>query len=159
VPLGASGASTAPRLTPHRDYVASSPHFRIAFITHSATVIAAARGGLGGSQYIEGSVLTNCPAVAAKALTSPGYPRITLKVVRGFYSFTLSYNVANVEATYPGESSKTLPSVHVRITGKVESTGVIVGTVQLSGAPCTTPTYSYTARIDPSNTKYIAPDA
>jgi hypothetical protein len=67
--------------------------------------------------------------------------------------------VANVEASYPGQTSKTLPSVHVRITGKVQSASVIVGTVQLTGAPCTTPTYAYTARIDAAFTKEIAPDA
>jgi hypothetical protein len=159
LPLGASSASTAPRLTPHRDYVVSSPHFRIDFISHSATVIDAARAGLGGTQYIEGSVLTNCPAVSAKALTSPGYPRIVLHPVRGFYSFSLSYSVANVGASYPGQVYKTLPSVHVRLTGRVESASVIVGTVQLTGAPCTTSTYSYTARIDPADTKSISPDA
>lgn len=157
--IGSTSASTIPRLTAHRDYVASSPHFRIAFISHSATVIDAAIAGLGGSQYVRGSVLTHCPAVSADAVTSPGYPRITLTPVRGFYSFSLSYTVANVEASYPGQTSKTLPSVHVHLTGKVESANVVVGTVQLSGAPCTTPTYSYTARIDPSDTKSIAPDA
>jgi hypothetical protein len=157
--IGSSAASTVPRLTAHRDYVASTQHFRIAFVSHSATVIDAANAGLGGSQYVEGSVLTNCPAVSSKALTSSGYPRIVLKPVRGFLSFSLSYSVANVEASYPGQTSKTLPSVHVRLTGKVETANVIVGTVQLSGAPCTTPTYSYTARIDPSDTKSIAPNA
>jgi hypothetical protein len=157
--MGSSGASTPPRLTPHRDYVASSSHVRISFISHSATVIDPATKGLGGSQYVQGSVLTNCPAVSASALTSPGYPQITLKPVHGFYSFTLSYSVANVEASYPGQTSKLLPSVHVRITGKVESASVIVGTVQLSGTPCTTPTYSYTARINAADSKEISPDA
>src|ERR1700689_409785 len=157
--VGPSSASSVPRLTPHRDYVATSPHFRISFISHSATVIDLARSGLGGSEYVEGSVLTNCPSVSSDALTSPGYPRIVLRPVHGSYSFSLSYSVANVEASYPGQSSKTLPSVRVCITGKVESASVIVGTVQLTGAPCTTPTYAYTARIDPAFTKEIAPDA
>jgi hypothetical protein len=157
--IAPSAASPVPRLTAHRDYYASSPHFRVSFITHSATVIDLARSGLGGSEYVEGSVLTNCPAVSAKALTSPGYPRIVLRPVHGYFSFSLSYSVANVQASYPGQSSTTLPSVHVRLTGKVVGANVIVGTVQLTGAPCTTPTYSYTARVDPSDTKYIAPDA
>jgi hypothetical protein len=157
--VGTSGASTAPRLTPHRDYVATTPHFRVSFISHSATVIDAALAGLGGSQYVEGSVLTNCPGVSPKALTSPGYPRIVLKLVHGVFSFSLSYSVANVEASYPGQASKTLPSAHVHLTGRVESASVIVGTVQLSGAPCTTPTYAYRARIDPAFTSEISPDA
>jgi hypothetical protein len=157
--VGPSTASTAPRLTAHRYYDASTSHFRVAFISHSATVIDAARSGLGGSQYVEGSVLTNCPSVSSKALTSPGYPQITLRPVGGSYSFSISYSVANVEASYPGQTSKTLPSVHVHLTGKVVSASVIVGTVQLTGAPCTTPTYRYTARIDPAFTKEIAPDA
>jgi hypothetical protein len=156
---GPSVASTPPRLTPHRYYDATTSHFRVAFISHSATVIDMARSGLGGSQYVEGSVLTNCPAVSTKALTSPGYPRIVLRPVHGRLSFSVSYSVANVEASYPGQGSRTLPSVHVRLTGKVESASVIVGTVQLTGAPCTTPTYTYTARIDPSFTKEIAPSA
>jgi hypothetical protein len=157
--VGTSSASTVSRLTAHRDYVATTSHFRVSFISHSATVIDPALAGLGGSQYVEGSVLTNCPGVSSKALTSPGYPRIVLKLVRGVFSFSLSYSVANVEASYPGQAFKTLPSVHVRLTGKVESASVIVGTVQLSGAPCTTPTYRYTARIDTALTSEIAPNA
>jgi hypothetical protein len=154
-----SNAATAPRLTPHRDYTAKSSRMRITFISHSATVIDESLGGLGGSQYVEGSVLTNCPAVSADALTSPGYPRIAMKLVHGFYSFAISYSATNVEANYPGQASRELPSVHVRITGKVVNASTIVGTVQLTGAPCTTPTLSYTARIDAAQTKYIAPDA
>jgi hypothetical protein len=157
--IGSSSAATEPKLTPHRDYAASTSHFRIDFISHSATVIDAARAGVGGSQYVQGSLLTNCPAVSAKALVSPGFARITLKPVHGFYSFSLSYSVANVNAGYPGEGSTTLGSVQVRLTGKVESAGVITGTVQLTGVPCTTPTYAYTARIDPADTKSVAPNA
>jgi hypothetical protein len=157
--IGTSSASTPPRLTPHRYYDSTTSHFRVAFISHSATVIDEARAGLGGSEYVEGAVLTNCPAVSSKALTSPGNPEIVLRSVHGSYSFSISYSVAEVEASYPGQTSRTLPSVHVRLTGKVVSASVIEGTVQLTGAPCTTPTYHYTARIDPAFTKEIAPNA
>jgi hypothetical protein len=49
--------------------------------------------------------------------------------------------------------------VHVRLTGKVESPSVIVGTVQVTGALCTTPTYAYTAKLDPADTSSLAPNA
>ncbi len=104
--VGPSNASTAPRLTPHFDYDATTPHFRLSFISHSATVIDEARAGLGGSQYVEGDVLTNCPAVSKDALASPGYPQFTLRLVHGFYSFSLSYSVASVQASYPGGDFK-----------------------------------------------------
>jgi len=157
--VGSSSASTAPRLTPHRYYTVSTSHYRLGFIAHSPTVIDSATAGLGGSQYLEGTILTNCPAVSSKALTSPGYPQIVLKPVHGSYGFSLSYTVTSVESGYPGQANKTLTSVHVRLTGKVESPSVIVGTVQLTGAPCTTPTYAYTARIDPADTSSLAPNA
>jgi hypothetical protein len=157
--VGSSGASSAPRLTPHRYYAASTSHFRLGFIAHSPTVITEATAGLGGSQYLEGTILTNCPAVSSKALTSPGYPQIGLKLVHGYYAFSLNYNVTSVESGYPGQSSRTLPSVRVRLTGRVESTSVVVGTLQLTGAPCTTPTYAYTAKIDPADTSSLAPNA
>jgi hypothetical protein len=155
----ASSASPTPALTPHRDYVVSTSHFRLAFITHSATVIDAAQPGAGGSEYYQSELLTNCPAVGAKALVSPGFARISLRRVKGAYAFTLNYSASNVNAGYPGEGDTTLGSVQVHLTGKVTSASEIVGTIKLTGVPCTTPTYTYTAKIDPADTSGIAPNA
>lgn len=148
-----------PRLTPHREYVVTAPRFRIAFITHSARVIDAGVSGLGGSQYEVGIIIMDCPAYSASAVVSPGYARISLKPSHGAYGFALSYNVANANVGSEGGTSETLPSVHMQLTGKVISATEITGTIRLVGAPCTTPTYSYVAKLDPGDTKYIAPNA
>jgi hypothetical protein len=155
----ASFASTPPTLTPHRVYVASTSHFRLDFITHSATVIDAAPAGLGGSQYDESDLLTNCPAVSSKALVSPGFTRIVLKRSHGVYAFSLNYSVSNVIAGYPGQGDSTLASVQVRLTGKVVNASEIKGTVRLTGIPCSTPTYNYAAKIDPADTSGVSPNA
>lgn len=62
-------------------------------------------------------------------------------------------------AGYQGGTYQTLGSVSVRLTGKVINASTMTGTVQLTGVPCSTPAYTYTAKIDPSQTKYIAPNA
>ncbi len=152
-------AAPAPTLTKHRDYVATSPHLRIAFISHSATVIDLATPNVGGSQYETGGMYFSCPAVSAKALVNPGFSQITLKKKGAFYGFSLSYTVDNVNAGYPGQASTTLGQVQVRLTGRVTSASTISGTAQLIGVPCSTSAYSYVARIDPAVTKYIAPNA
>jgi hypothetical protein len=156
----AAGVSAATlHLTPHRDYAAKTAQFHLNFITHSANVIDLAGPGFGGSQYEEGSVFFYCPALSSKAQFNPGFPRITLRPVHGAYSFALSYTVRGVEAGYEGGTFQTLASVSVHLTGKVISANAIRGTVKVAGAPCTTPTYAYTARINPADTKYIAPNA
>jgi hypothetical protein len=155
----ASFASTTPALTPHRVYVASTSHFRLDFVTHSATVIDAAPAGLGGSQYTESDLLTNCPSVSSKALVSPGFARITLKRAHGAYAFSLSYSASDVNAGYPGQADTTLGSVQVRLTGKVVSASEIAGTIRLTGVPCSTSTYNYMAKIDPADTSGISPNA
>jgi hypothetical protein len=152
-------ATAAPTLTPHRDYVAQTTHLRIAFISHGTTVIDLAPAGAGGSQYDEGHILLNCPAVSKDALVAPGFGKITLKRGKENLSFSISYSAKNVYAGYPGEGVTTLGSVKVHLTGTVTSASVITGTVQMTGKPCTTPTYTYSAKIDPADTKYIAPDA
>jgi len=155
----AASGGAVPGLTPHRAYVATSSHFRITFISHSANVIDAARAGGGGSQYIEGSAFTECPTISAKAELNPGYSEIVLRPVHGHYAFSLRYSVADVTAGYPGEATQAIASVSVHLTGTVRSAGLITGTIQVTGAPCSTPPYAYSARIDNADTKYIAPDA
>jgi hypothetical protein len=115
--------------------------------------------GLGGSQYEVGIIIMDCPAFSANAVVSPGYARISLKPSHGGYGFALNYNVANVNVGSEGDTNETLASVHMQLNGTVKSSTEIVGTIKLTGAPCTTPTYSYVAKLDPGDTKYIAPNA
>ncbi|HEY5092408.1 MAG TPA: hypothetical protein VII60_04015 [Acidimicrobiales bacterium] len=55
--------------------------------------------------------------------------------------------MANTATGWPGQSTTTLHWVQVRLTGRVESAGVLFGIEQLTCA-CTTPTYAYTTPID-----------
>jgi hypothetical protein len=154
-----SSGAAPPRLTPHRDYVASTAHFRISYVTHSPRVIDAGLAGNGGSQYVTTAVVLDCPAVGKTAVVNVGLAQTTLSPVHGAYSFSTSYSLENYTVTAVGAIEQTILTVQVHLTGTVRSASEITGTVQLTGSPCTTPTYSYVARIDAAQTKYIAPNA
>ncbi len=95
-----------------------------------------------------------------RAHLNPGFPRIVLKPSHGTYAFAgIGYSVQVWwPATRVVHIRRSGPCP-VRLTGKVINASTMTGTVQLTGVPCSTPAYTYTAKIDPSQTKYIAPNA
>lgn len=155
----AASAGTPPSLTAKNYYYANTSTYHVGFVTHSPTVIDGAPKNVAGSQYLLSSVRANCPAISPTAVTDPGLPRISLRLVGGAYAFTTSYRVVNLSVGSPGGASKTLPSLTVHLTGTVRSATVISGTLQFVGAPCTTPVIHYTATLYPPGAGEVGPNA
>jgi hypothetical protein len=140
-------AATLPK--PHTEYFYvrhAKPAFSIHLGTKSATRIGAAKPR--STAFPSSGFLVLCQMTSGSPVElQMGFPEATLKLRKGHYGFKVSYmekRAALVTFTKTGETVAYEPA-HATVTGTVEKTKLIAGTLSVSATGCNLKTSKYKA--------------
>jgi hypothetical protein len=118
--------------------------FSITLTTKSAKQIAAGKAHAGVSE-----VLVVCPATSTGGINEVqmGFPGAKLKLSKGHYGFSITYTEkhADVVTITPVFGHITHEPATATVTGTVESSKLIAGTVSVTAAGCSLPKSKYKA--------------
>lgn len=137
-------AMAAARPKAHTGYFyLKSGTFSITLTTTSAKQIVA------GKAHGVSSVLLVCPPTSTGGINEVqmGFPGVKLKLSKGHYGFSITYTEkhADVVTIRPAFGHITHEPATARVTGTVESSKLIAGTVSVTAAGCSLPKSKYKA--------------
>jgi hypothetical protein len=118
--------------------------FSISLTTKSAKQIAAGKAHAGVSE-----VLVVCPPTSTRGINEVqmGFPGLKLKLSKGHYGFSITYTEkrADVVTITPVFGHITHEPATATVTGTVESSKLIAGTVSVTAAGCSLPKSKFKA--------------